>query len=379
MIFTILIFIVILGVLVFVHEFGHFIVARKSGMKVEEFGFGFPPRIFGIQKINGKRRTIWGHPKQSLISSETSPDQDTLYSINLIPLGGFVKILGENNEHEEDPRSFINRSFGARFATLVAGVSMNVILAWVLISVGFIIGLPAVFGSGINVPAGATLKNPQIIIMEVVKDLPADKAGVKAQDILLSINGIKFNNLQSMQDYIKSHKGNQFAFEIKRGKEIVNVKVNSLANPAPDQGPTGIALENVGELQFPWYLAFFEGAKATVNQLGSIFSGLYGLITAKIGLSNLSGPVKIAQLTGEVAGMGFIYILQFAAFLSLNLAVLNIMPFPALDGGRVVFLLIEKIRGRRNNQKIEQFVNTAGFVLLLLLMLAVTIKDVKGF
>jgi len=372
MVTTIIIFIVILGLLVFVHELGHFIAARKSGMKVDEFGFGFPPRMFGLQKIEGKWKIIWGH------KPPLDKDQ-TVYSVNWIPLGGFVKIRGENNEHEEDPRSFINRPFGARLITLVAGVLMNVLLAWALISVGYSIGLPVALEDINQIPKGATFTDSQNAIIEVVPGLPAAEAGIKPGDIVVSVNGQKFNNIDELRDYIRGNAGAEFNFEIKRVTENLNLKVQSIKEPKPGEGPTGIALANLGKLQYPWYSAVWQGAKTTIVQLQNIVVGLYTLISGKLGLSSLGGPVKIAQLTGQVADMGFNYLLQFTAFLSLNLAILNILPFPALDGGRVAFLIIEKFRGKRNNQKLEQYVNTAGFVFLLLLMLLVTIKDVKGF
>src|ERR1051326_2096579 len=154
MLMTIIIFIIVLGLLVFVHEFGHFIVARRSGMGVEEFGFGFPPRMFGLQKIGGRWKIIWGH-KPPL-------DRDQIvYSINWIPLGGFVKILGENNDHEDDSRSFINKPFWPRFLTLVAGVCMNVILAWVLYSGGYMFGLPVAIDASQQLPKGATFSDQQ--------------------------------------------------------------------------------------------------------------------------------------------------------------------------------------------------------------------------
>jgi len=369
MITTILIFIVVLAILVFVHEFGHFIVARKSGMKVDEFGFGFPPRIAGIQKIDGKLKMVWGH------KAPLNPEQ-TVYSINLIPLGGFVKIVGENNEAEQDPRSFINRPFKNRFAVLVAGVVMNVILAWVLISAGYMIGLPVAFDSLDQLPANATFSNPSVAVLDVVKNLPADKAGFKPNDIIVSINNNKVSTVEEVQKYVKEHAGEKIAFELKRGQEVVLTDVDSVANPPPGEGPTGIGLANIGKLRYPWYSAIWEGSKTVGTQISGIFSGIYHLFTSGLGLSSLGGPVKIAQLTGQVAGLGFIYLLQFTAFLSLNLAVLNILPFPALDGGRVLFLVIEKIRGKRNNQRLEQIVNAIGFVFLLLLMIAVTVKDV---
>lgn len=366
---TILIFIIILGILVFVHEFGHFIVATKTGMKVDEFGFGFPPRLFGLQKIGGRWKIIWGH-KPPLDLSQT------VYSINWIPLGGFVKIVGENNDHEQDPRSFINRPFWARLATLVAGVVMNVILAWVLVSVGFSVGLPVAFDASVKLPAGSTLSHPQIAVIDVVKNLPADQAGLKPNDIIVAVDNNFFTKVEDLQSYVKQHAGASLDFEVQRGRQGLHVQINSVANPPPGEGPTGIELSSVGKLRFPIYRAFWEGAKTVASQIAGIFSGLYHLFTSGAGFASLGGPVKIAQLTGQVAGLGFIYLLQFTAFLSLNLAVLNILPFPALDGGRVLFLVIEKIRRKRNNQKVEQIVNTAGFVFLLLLMAAVTVKDI---
>lgn len=371
MFITILIFLLILGLLVFVHEFGHFYAATKSGMKVEEFGFGFPPRMFGIQIIDGTWNVVWGH-KPPLDNTKT------VYSINWIPLGGFVRILGENNENEDDPRSFVNASFTGRLVTLIAGVTMNVILAWFLISVGYMSGLPAALSMSDKLPAHSTLKDVRVTIVETVAGGPADTAGVKAGDSLMSIDSIPTTKFEEVHDYIQENAGKDFTFVIKRGSEQKELVVHSRSNPGPNEGSTGIVLDSVGRLSFPWYWAPIEGLRTTIMQIKNITVGLYDLVTAKIGLGAVGGPVKIAKLTGEVADLGFVYLLQFAAFLSLNLAILNILPFPALDGGRVLFLIIEKIRGKKNNQKFEQIVNTAGFVCLLLLMAAVTAKDIFG-
>ncbi len=371
MIITILIFIVVLGILVFVHEFGHFIAAKKSGMTVEEFGFGFPPRLAGIQKSGGRWKWIWGHRQPA--------DKDqTVYSLNWIPLGGFVRILGENNEYAEDPGSFINKGFWPRLLTLAAGVIMNVIFAWALLSVGFGLGLPAAVNDLSEVPKGATFSESRVAILETAKDLPADRAGVKAGDILLGVDGQKFAGIDEVQNYIKNRAGQTITFEIERSGEKLSLPVESNLNPPPGEGPTGIVLAVIGRLKYPWHLAGIEGAKTTWNGLSGIVQGLYRLIVSGAGFASLGGPVKIAKLTGEVAGLGLIYLMQFTAFLSLNLAVLNILPFPALDGGRVLFLMIEKVRGRRNNQRIEQMVNAIGFILLLGLMVLITIKDVRG-
>lgn len=372
MLTTILIFIIILGLLVFVHELGHFVVAKRSGMKVDEFGFGFPPRLFGVQRVGGKFKAVWGHKQPE------NSDQ-TIYSVNLIPLGGFVKIVGENNEAESDPRSFINKPFIPRLLTLVAGVAMNVIFAWLLISIGYIVGLPVATDSDTQFARGGKLTNPQVAVVEVVPGQPADEAGLKSNDIILHVDGQAAQDISEVQQYIRANQGKVITFSIKRGSNELSVPVQSNANPKEGEGPTGIHLASVGLLRYPIHWAFVEGVGTTFGQLTAIVKGLYTVIASGVGLDALGGPAKIAQLTGQVADLGTSYLIQFSAFLSLNLAVLNILPFPALDGGRVLFLFIEKIRGKRNNQHIEQIANTAGFLLLLMLMVVVTVNDIRGF
>lgn len=369
---TILIFIIILGLLVFVHELGHFLVAKRSGMKVEEFGFGFPPRVAGIQKVKGKFSFVLGH-------GQPKDPNATVYSINWIPLGGFVKIVGENNEAVDDPQSFVNKPFWPRLLTLIAGVLMNVLLAWVLISAGFMRGLPVAVDEGTVLHHGGTLRNSQIAVVEVNPDGPAAKANIRPNDIIVSIDDVSITSVEQVQSYIKSKQGTQISFHIMRGSEKLSLPVTPLLNPPQGSGPTGISLSAVGLLRYPWYWALWEGAKGVLTQIWGILSGLYTVFATGAGLKSLGGPAKIAQLTGQVAELGFVYLIQFTAFLSLNLAILNVIPFPALDGGRVLFLLIEKIRGKRNNQHIEQIANTAGFLLLLLLMVFVTANDIRGF
>lgn len=371
MIFTIFIFIVVLGVLVLVHEFGHFYVAKKSGMQVSEFGFGFPPRLFGIQKVNGKWGIVWGHKQPDNI-------EDTVYSINAIPFGGFVRILGENNEQAEDPRSFVNRPFWGRFFTLIAGVVMNFILAWVLISIGLAWGLPASMDNPKDFSEYARIRDQKIQVEEVVKNFPAEKAGVLPGDVINKIDALSFKNADEARNYVRENAGNKFTFEIIRAKEKINLEVASIANPKEGEGTIGVMFSSFGMLYVPWYIAPVAGVKATFIQTAGIFNGLYQLVSGKVALKNVGGPVKIAQLTGQASHMGFVFLMQLTAVLSLNLGVLNILPFPALDGGRVLMLVIEKARRKRNNQKIEQWVNAVGFAFLILLMILVTIKDVKG-
>jgi regulator of sigma E protease len=302
-----------------------------------------------------------------------------VYSINWIPLGGFVKIVGENNESEQDPRSFVNKPFWPRLATLIAGVVMNVLLAWFLISVGFMRGLPVATDSSAELKHGATIKNAQVAIMEVGPGLPAEKAGLKTNDIIVKIDGKNVGTIEEVQHTVKERQGNRIDFTVKRGSEELTLGVDSLANPPEGSGPTGVSLASIGLLKYPWHWAIVEGLTTTFSQLWAIVSGIYLVFSSGQGLDSLGGPAKIAQLTGQVADLGLAYLIQFTAFLSLNLAILNILPFPALDGGRVLFLVIEKVRGKRNNQKIEQIANTAGFLLLLMLMVFVTVNDIRGF
>ncbi|MEO8065308.1 MAG: M50 family metallopeptidase [Candidatus Doudnabacteria bacterium] len=356
---AILVFIIILGLLVFVHELGHFIMAKRAGMRVEEFGFGFPPRLFGIKK------------------------GETLYSINWIPLGGFVKILGEDGTDSIDPESFGNKSFWRRFSVLIAGVTMNVILAWVLISIGMGLGLPTVIDEGEQLPASAHIKNQTIGILEVGDKTPAAAAGLKPGDSILKINGKPVSSIQDMQTQTSADAGQPTTFTIKRGTDVIDKIITPRANPPAGEGALGIALGSVAYVSYPWYQAPYKGAVATYNLMSftlTAFAGIIGqFLHGQPVTAALSGPVGIAVLTKDVTALGFIYILQFTAVLSANLAIINAVPFPALDGGRILFLLIEKIRRKKLPIMAEQWANTAGFVLLLLLMVLVTVKDVGHY
>ena len=349
----IIVFIIILAVLVLVHEFGHFIVAKKSDMQVEEFGIGFPPRLFGVRK------------------------GETVYSINAIPLGGFVRILGENNEFQENPRSFINKPFWPRLLTLVAGVLMNFIFAGVLFSIGFMIGLPTALPEGQALPAHAHLSGQGISILGVDPGSPADKGGIGEGDMIKSVDGHSFQTIEELQAYVQAHLGSTIDFDLQRGSADVHAKVLARVNPPAGQGATGIGLGLVGKLSFPWYIAPVVGFKAAIQVIVQTAAAFYELVRHGQGLSSLGGPIRIAALTNQVTKLGFVYIVQFTAFLSVNLGIINILPFPALDGGRVLFLLVEKISGRRNNQKVENWANTVGFALLIALILVISIHDIR--
>jgi len=383
MIITIIVFIVILGLLVFVHEFGHFYAAKKSGMRVLEFGFGFPPRLIGLQKVDGKWKVIFGHPKsssnQTVEQAGQAPSDSTIYSINAIPLGGFVKIWGENNEHEEDPRSFINRPFWARFATLIAGVTMNWLLGAVLFSLILIVGFKVPTDAKITLPKAAIVSESQIIIDQVLKGTPAAGAGLKAGDVILSVDSTAFENVDKIREYLLENKGKVFSFRIERGSEVKAVEVSSIANPTENQGPTGIVIGDFKKVRVPFFAGVKAGFVNTAKLTGEIFVGLGKLFYSKDALSQVGGPVKIGQLVGEARHYGFLALAEFTAFISVNLAIFNLLPIPALDGGRLLFLIIEKIRGKKNNRSIEQKAIAWSMAVLLILIFLVTIKDVKGF
>ena len=375
MLLTIIIFLIVLSVLVIAHELGHFLTARRFGVKAEEFGFGFPPRAFGVYKNTlNKWRLVWG-------TKEITDSPGTIYSINWLPLGGFVKIKGENGEAEAEMDSFSSRKIWQRAIMLSAGVIMNVVLAGVLISVGFMIGLPQALDGKLD--ARAHLSEQKIQIIQVVPDSPAAAAKLQVGDTILSVDNQNFVGLADLQTYVNSKTGQQLDYKIKRAGENLDVLITPVLLADTGKGGIGIAITETGIVSYPWYWAIIEGFKTTFILIWAILVAFYellkGLIFGQGVAADLSGPVGIAVLTGEVARMGFVYLLQFTALLSINLAVINFFPFPALDGGRILFLIIEKFKGRPVKREVEGAIHNIGFALLMLLVLVVTFRDVSRF
>jgi len=373
MILTIIIFLVLLSVLVLVHEAGHFFVARKFGVSAEEFGLGFPPRLFGwYRNVAGKGVFFFGN-------KEIHDAKDTIYSFNLIPIGGFVKIKGENGENENDTTSFASKTLGKRALILSAGVLMNVLLAAIIISIGLMTGLPQAV-DGNSVPARAEIRERRIQVMQVIPGSAAEKADLKAGDAIISINGNLFTNYSEVQKFVGDKAGQKLNYVIDRGKERINKEIIPEKLQDSDRAGIGIAIAETGIVSYPWYLAIIEGFKLTFLLIWSIIVGLATLIgqlfVGKNVAAEVVGPVGIAALTGQMADLGFSYLAQFAALLSLHLAVINFIPFPALDGGRVLFLLIEKIKGSPIKQKTEAIIHNLGFLILIGLIVLVTFKDI---
>jgi len=370
MLLTIIVFFLILGLLVLVHEWGHFFSARRFGVKAEEFGFGFPPRLVGwYRDQQGRRRQVWGDKK-------ITDAADTVYSLNWIPLGGFVKIKGENGE-VKDADSFSAKKIWQRAVMLSAGVAMNIILAAALLIVGLMIGLPQILQ---DLPAGVKVSRSQIQVVEILPDTPAAAADFQVGDIIVDINDQTFANYQDIQNFVADRDNQSLTYTLKRGGDLIDKKVTPTIMAATGRGGIGIGIAQVGLVRYPWYSAIAEGLKSTVLLLWAIVVGLLSLLGRVFSGHNVSaevaGPVGIATLTGQMVAMGWVYVLQFTAMLSLNLAVINIFPIPALDGGRLLFLAIEKIKGRPVKPALEAVIHNIFFILLLLLILLITFQDV---
>lgn len=415
MFFTIIIFLLVLSLLVFVHEAGHFCTARFFKVGAPEFGFGFPPRVFGFQFIRSKhlkkisstesidvsvkknddgtitekivdeKKEIdvvvpvkrWRFIRGNRELTEEDEQYGTVYSLNWIPLGGFVKIKGQDGEEPMEKDSFVAHPIYQRFLILFAGVLMNIVLAMALLSIGFMVGLPQNTG---NVSKGGTMEAKKVQIMEVMPNSPAEKAGVKLGDQVVSINGQDINSEEDIQNILGSKAGEEVTLRIKRYSEDQEIKVTPEVLAETNRGGIGVLLTASAIVHYPWYQAIWEGSKTAILLLWAIIVAFYDLIRNLI-IGNavdgaVAGPVGIATLTGQVARMGFSYLLQFTALLSLNLAVINFLPIPALDGGRALFLLFEKIKGRPVKKELENVLHNVFFILLILLIVWVTIKDV---
>lgn len=372
MLITLIVFILVLSVLVFVHEAGHFWTARKFGVKVDEFGFGLPPRIVGVRRINGKFEVVGA-------KTITGPTDPTIYSLNWIPVGGFVKIKGENGEDADSEDSFGHKKIWQRCMVLVAGVVMNAVLCMALLAIGFGFGMPTVLSDGGS--KGQIISEPKIQVVEVIEGSSAKDVGIKAGDIIANVDGQKFDTIDGLRNYLTSKKNVIVKVEIVRSGNTISKDVTVKQNQ--DTWGMGVGLMETGIVRYPWYLAIWQGIKMTYVWFITIVVGLAMIIKnlimgTPVGVE-VAGPVGIAALTGQAARMGIIYLLQFTALLSINLAIINILPFPALDGGRILFLIIEKIRGKAMKQRLENLIHNTGFLLLMLLIIFVTYRDLAHY
>lgn len=365
---NIIIFIIILLVLVLVHEFGHFFTAKKFGIRVDEFGFGFPPKIFG-KKFG-----------------------ETEYSLNLLPIGGFVKIFGENPDDEntngpDKERSFVHKPKWKQAIVLFAGVFMNFLLAWILFSIGFMSGLPTSVGSQ---PMGYKLEDVNLVVVSVAPKSPAELAGLKSGDKIMSFREAasgdkpadKNINPETLRSFIISHPKEEIEIGYIRGQDenIYTTKVVPVSNSPDEDAMIGVSMDMIGIAKLPFITAFTEGMSLTMFVAKGTVVGLYELIADSLrgqgSFESVTGPVGMVGIVGDAYEFGWVYLISFTALISVNLAIINLLPFPALDGGRLFFLLIEKIKGSRINPKFANTANMIGFGILILLMVVVTFHDV---
>ena len=359
---NILLSLLILSVLVLVHELGHFWAAKRSGVLVEEFGIGLPPRIVG-KKIG-----------------------ETIYSVNLFPFGGFVRLLGENSEAETATaeahagRAFFNKKPAARFFILSAGVIMNFLFGFLLIWLMFIRGHEILL-SGNVMPLPGTEK---VVVLLLNKNSPAEQAGMKVGDKIaaMQISEQKYSitKLQQVIDFSKEFAGQEIGFNLERSSQVLEISVIPRVNPPPGEGALGIALGEVGMVKYGFFQSMFEAAKASVNTAGYIFlaSGqVLRQIIFQQDLGNVAGPVGIINFAGSAISSGLNSTLNFIVMISLNLAVFNILPLPALDGGRIIFVIWEGLTKKPVSTRVEGLVHAAGMIFLLGLLLLITIVDIK--
>ena len=338
---SIISFLVIIVVLILAHELGHFVTAKISGVKVDEFGLGFPPRLLSVRR------------------------GETLYSLNAILLGGFVKMTGE--EDPKIPGSLASKSIGNRLLVLSSGSLMNFLLPLFLFSIAFMVPHNLAIG--------------QVTVTEVASNSPAIRAGIKPGDTILNVDEKTVNSSGDLHRYIQLNLGKEITILIQHDDATTeNVQVRPRWRPPDGQGAIGIGLTTmdltVTRQSYPFWEALPMGV---INCIETFIIFKNGIISMIIGAAPvaLAGPVGIAQLTGEVAKAGISPLLEFAAFLSINLAIINIFPLPALDGGRIAFVLLEWVRrGKRISPKTEGLMHLIGFALIMAFFLAITYQDI---
>ncbi|MFA6158156.1 MAG: site-2 protease family protein [Candidatus Paceibacterota bacterium] len=357
---SIVLFFVILAVLVLVHEFGHFFAAKRFGVRVDEFGLGFPPRIWG-KKVG-----------------------ETLYSINAIPFGGFVKIFGENPDADsiDGPhkgRSFVNIAKWKQVVVLASGVLMNILFAWLLFSVAYLSGMTTIVTGTDN----KYVQDSHVIILGILPNSPALKAGLKSGDQVRTLFAAgattSVPTVEFIQAAVRASKGAEMTFGIDRdGTDLSVTAIPEMGSS--DVYAIGISMDQAGKVVLPLHLAIWEGGRLTIDMFTGIATNLYTLahdaVLGRADFSQVSGPVGIARLVGDAGKLGIVYLLSFTAFISLNLAALNLVPFPALDGGRILFVIIEAIKRSPIRPAVANMTNAVGFGILILLMLFVTYRDI---
>lgn len=338
---TIIYFILVLSVTIFVHELGHFIFAKKAGIYVYEFCIGMGPRIFKFKRKN----------------------DETEYGIRLFPIGGFCSMAGESVEIDEkvpENRRMQSKTWLQRFLTVIAGVMFNFIFAIIIL---FIVGL--VSGK----------PNSKNLVSEVLVDSPAYLSGLQKADIITSLNGVKVNNIDGLMIEYQVNYGEVLKLEVERnGKKY---DINITPKIIDESYQYGFSLDNsiekgfIAAVKYAFYKFF-----SLINQMIVIIGYLF---TGKLSLSSLSGPIGIYNIVDQSAKAGLINVIYLIGYLSINVGFINLLPVPAFDGGRILFLIIEKLRRKPIKPSVENTIHSVGLVLLMILMVAITYNDILRF
>ncbi len=387
---TALLFFIILGALVFVHELGHFISAKRAGIRVDEFALGFPPRLFS--------KTVG----------------ETKYSLNLVPFGGYVKIFGEDGDEDADKRGFktqinadivaesslVNRVTESAVAEVVSaddtrrftsksrwtqalvlssGILGNLVFAWVLLSVSFMLGIP----SSTDGRYADEVRDAKLMITGVLPDSPAALQGLKAGDEIISLEGegrrFEKKEVNEARAFIGASE-QTLTIAYRRAGASETVEIVPVKDIIPGKSAIGVMIDTVGVVRFGFFRSLFEGLLMTADLVREVAVGLVGFIGDAVrgsaNLGSVTGPIGIAGMVGEARTLGLVYLLSFTAFISINLAVINLLPIPALDGGRLFFLALEGIFRRAIPTRISRTLNATGFILLILLMIVITYRDI---
>jgi len=349
MFLPLLTFLIVLSLLILVHELGHFIAARRAGVWVEEFGFGFPPRILA-KKVG-----------------------ETVYSINLLPLGGFVKLHGENKEEEivDRERAFLFKGKLARTVIILAGVAMNFLLALLSFSLTYSF-------------AGIPKETENVRIIEIRAGSPAERYGLQVGDIVRKIDGVLVKQNSDLISYVDSKKGEEITLTVEREGRTLELRVVPRKETPEGEGALGVVISNIETYHPPlWqrpFVGIYYGFRESLFWGQVVFTGFYQVLRDLfIGVvpKDIAGPVGIFALTTHTAQFGILAIINFIGVLSLNLAILNAVPFPALDGGRLLFVVLEAVIGKKISPKVEYLIHTVGIVILMLLVLAITARDIR--
>jgi len=380
----ILLAIIALSILIFFHEAGHFLMAKIFAVKVEEFGIGYPPRMGGFVFQKGKPKFFWGRKNPALSSNKT------IYSLNWVPLGGFTKLKGEMDSPLEKD-SFSAQAWWKKILVAAGGAIMNIFLAVAIFSFLCLIGIPRDLSQE-DLTTGKIVSPITIQIGGVFPNSPASEANLQAGDVLLGIDDQVFAEVAEVQHYIQSKIGESIEIKIKRTQEVIVQELSVLsyqdifkdedeiAQDSLNKGFIGVSLSKTALVRYPWHQALTKGWSMTLYLLGQIFAGL-GLIFKTLifkhkMVGGVLGPIGITQMISSVAQISFIYLLHFVAVISVAIGAFQLIPFPALDGSRILLALFEGLRGRPLNQRVEIITTNIGFYLLLLLLAVISFREI---